>query len=812
MILMISLFKSVKFCSIVETRSLTIAEYHGHAYPHVSKQPWNQKKTTTIILMSCVYQSSGMVNITTNVVALKQETQQKRNNQPEGNLPFNGRNRGLVSSNAMLTWYTKNGRINSARMLFDEMSDRTAVSWNIMITGYTRNGMPDDARRLFDEMPERNIVSWNGMIAGYARNGMIKDARLLFDKMPERNVVSWTAMLTGYIQEGRIEDARVLFDEMPERNVVSWTAMMAGYIQDGKIENARQLFDQMPVRDVVTWSAMVTGYAQHGQIENARNLFDKMPVRNVVSWTAMISGYAQNGKIEDAQELFNQMPERNEVSWTAMITGYAQNGRLAEARRLFDKMPQKSMISQNAMITGYAQNGRIEDARQLFERLSERNVVSWTAMVVGYAQNRRIEEAHQLFEKMPEKTIVSWTAMIKGYTQSGYDDEALRLFSQMQRAGIKPDKSTFISILSACANLAALKQGKQVHQHLIKMRFECDVFVVSTLITMYVKCGTIDNALHAFDKAPERDVVLWNAMIAGYAQHGYGEEALQLFKQMQESGMKPDGITFVGVLSACRHTGLVDEGWLYFDSMSREYCITPRAEHYACMVDLLGRFGFLAEAENLINTMPFEPDAVVWGALLGACRIHLNLELAECAAEHLFELEPQNPGTYVLLSNIYAAAGKWDDVAKVRKMMKDKGIKKVPGCSWIEVNNKVYAFLGGDRSHSQTEKIYAMLERLAGRMVAAGYVPDTNFVLRDVDEEQKKHILFHHSEKLAIAYGIISIPLGTPIRIIKNLRVCGDCHTAIKFISKIIEREIVVRDANRFHHFKDGFCSCGDYW
>lgn len=301
-------------------------------------------------------------------------------------------------------------------------------------------------------------------------------------------------------------------------------------------------------------------------------------------------------------------------------------------------------------------------------------------------------------------------------------------------------------------------------------------------------------------------------MITGYGMHGHGEDAIVLFKKMEEAGMKPDYITFVGVLSACSHAGLLDEGWRYFDYMRRDHCIPARVEHYTCMVHLLGRTGHLEEAHSLIKNMPLEPDAGVLGALLFACWVHVNVDLGERVSEWLLELEPDNAGNYVMLSNIYAAAGQWNDVAKVRTMLKGRGMKKSIGCSWIEIKNKVHAFVVADRSHPQSSEIYGLLEKLERQMKAEGYVADTSFVLHDVQEEEKRYAICSHSEKLAIAFGLINTSPGTPIQITKNLRVCGDCHTATKFISKIANREITLRDVNRFHHFRDGICSCGDYW
>lgn len=377
---------------------------------------------------------------------------------------------------------------------------------------------------------------------------------------------------------------------------------------------------------------------------------------------------------------------------------------------------------------------------------------------------------------------------------------------------MKPDKFTFPSILRACASIVSLEQGKQVHACIIKTESEPNIVLESSLVDMYVKCGTIEDARRVFDKMPERNVVSWTAIIAGYGRYGDSKEVFMLFEQMQQLGLKPNYVTLLAILNACSHAGLVDEAWHYFESIDRDYHIKPRVEHYSCMVDLLGRAGRLDEANEFINRMPLKPHAAIWGTLLGACRMHGNIELGKIAAEHLFNLDSQNAGKYVVLSNIYAAAGRWEDVAKVRKLMKDRGVKKEPGCSWIEYRKKIHLFVVGDRSHPQSEEIYATVETLIRKIKEAGYVPEINFMLHEVEDELKEKYLSYHSEKLAVAFGIINISPGTPIRIVKNLRVCGDCHTAIKFISNTAEREIILRDSNRFHHFKDGVCSCGDYW
>eukprot|EP01018_Ginkgo_biloba_P022854 Gb_14354 [translate_table: standard] len=642
---------------------------------------------------------------------------------------------------ALVNLYGKCGNLEDLDQVFNKMPKKNAVAWNAAISAYAQNGRVEYARHLFDKMTERNVVSWTAMLTGYVQIGKIEDARKIFDAMPLHNVVSWTAMIAGYVQNENGVEAMELFREMQKygmkpnlstlSSVVNACASLAApehgmqvhalivkmgfeydaflesalvdmYVKCTNIDNARLSFDKMSKRDVVSWNVMITGYAQNGRIDDARELLEKMPEPDVISWNAMIDVYCQNGRIEDAQKLFIGMPERNVVSWTTMLTGYAQNGRIEEARQLFDRMPRQDVIAWTAMISGYIHNRRIEDACCLFDKMPERNVVSWNVMIAGYIQHGKTQEARLLFDNMPECSVISWSAMTAAYARDGHSMEAIKLYSLMRQTCTKPNQSIFTSVLNACAQLAVMEQSKQFHVHIIKYGFELDVFVANTLISTYAKCGNISDGCQIFEKMPQRDAISWNAMISGYALHGFGKEGIHLFEKMQQSGVLPDHITFISVLSACSHGGLVDEGWHYFDFMSRVYCISPRADHYACMVDLLGRAGCLDEAKELINNMPIEPDAVVWSALLGACRIHGHVQLGKHAAEQLLLLEPENAAPYVMLSNIYGGAGRWDDAAKLRIMMKDKGIEKNPGCSWIEVKSRVHTFLVGDMSHPQT--------------------------------------------------------------------------------------------------------------
>ena len=369
-----------------------------------------------------------------------------------------------------------------------------------------------------------------------------------------------------------------------------------------------------------------------------------------------------------------------------------------------------------------------------------------------------------------------------------------------------------VAVLSACAQMGALDQGKYVHLLLERFKIKRDVVLETALVDMYAKCGSLDCAMQVFETMKERNVFTWNAMIGGLAMNGQGELALKLFKRMENERMAPDDVTFIGILSACSHSGFVDKGLELFNLMREVYGIEPRMEHYGCVVDLLGRARLLEDALAFMERMPIKPNVVLWASLIGACRAHGDVELAERVARSVVELEPDSCGRYVMLSNFYAGARRFDDAMKVRKAMKAKGIHKTPGLSWIELNGTVHQFIAGDQSHYMTEKIYVMLEEMCHRVRSEGHMSGTSEVLFDIDEEEKDQSLFLHSEKLAVAFGLISTAPGTPIRITKNLRVCSDCHSFLKAVSKVFSREIVARDRSRFHHFRGGLCSCKDFW
>ncbi|CAK8540288.1 unnamed protein product [Lathyrus sativus] len=414
---------------------------------------------------------------------------------------------------------------------------------------------------------------------------------------------------------------------------------------------------------------------------------------------------------------------------------------------------------------------------------------------------------------MGEKNVVSWSVIIGAHVCVEMWNECLILLGEMCSEGrCRVEESTLVNVLSACSHLGSPNLGKCIHGILLRNISELNVVVETSLIDMYVKCGCLEKGLRVFEKMSEKNRYSYTVMISGLAIHGHGKEALKLFSEMLEEGLAPDDVVYVGVLSACSHAGLVDEGLQCFKSMQIEHKIDPTVQHYGCMVDLLGRFGMLKEAYELIKGMLIKPNDIIWRSLLSACKVHHNLEIGEIAAENLFALNQNNTGDYLVLANMYAKVQKWDDVAKVRTKMAEKNLVQTPGFSLIEAKRKVYKFVSQDKSIQQWNTIYDMIHQMEWQLKFEGYIPDTSQVLLDVDEEEKRERLKCHSQKLAIAFGLIHTSEGSPIRITRNLRMCSDCHTYAKYISMIYEREITVRDRHRFHHFKDGTCSCKDYW
>ncbi|KZV47413.1 pentatricopeptide repeat-containing protein-like [Dorcoceras hygrometricum] len=498
---------------------------------------------------------------------------------------------------------------------------------------------------------------------------------------------------------------------------------------------------------------------------------------------------------------------------SAAIQMYASVGCIEEARSMFHSSGYSDVVCCNAMMSCYMKVGQVEAAIEVFEKMLEKNVGSWNIMVSGFAKNEMIDEAKKYFNEMPARDDISWSAMIDGFNKGGYFREAMEVFTRMQMAGVELNRFILPSVLASCANVAALDQGKWIHSYIRSNDIPLDEVLGTSLIDMYSKGGQIDLAWGVFEKMNWKEVFPWNAMIGGLAMHGRAREAIELFSEMIKRDIKANEVTFAALLNACANTGLVDEGLNYFKTMKRLYGVEPMMEHYGCVVNILGKAGRLVEAMDFIKTMPMKANGAVWGALLGACKVHGNVELGERVGEILLELEPESSGRYTLLSNILAKAGKWDKVERLRGLMKEQGIKTVPGLSMItDIKGNVHTFKVGDSSNPHMKDIHLTLNEIIQKIKLHGYVPQTSEVLLDSSEEEKETSLVYHSEKIAIAFGIMNTESRSTVRIVKNLRMCEDCHSAFKLISHVYEREIIVRDRARYHHFIRGQCSCRDFW
>ncbi|KAG6474931.1 pentatricopeptide repeat-containing protein At3g24000, mitochondrial-like isoform X1 [Zingiber officinale] len=831
-----------------------------------------------------------------------------------------GLDASLFLQNHLLNTYIHCGSLDDALRVYGGISSPNVFSGNIMINGFTKFGFLREAVELFDKMPVRDSTSWNTLMVGYFRDVqpsealrtfilMLRDLnckpnlftiafvmkscgalrchrlslqlhgfveKLDFGRHPEAGA----SLIDMYVKCGAVDLASKVFGVLKSPDLFCWNCMLSGYASSYEVGRTIKVFDKMPERDVVSWNTMISLLSHCGQEREALSMIIDMSTQgyepNSTTYTyvltactsildlgwgkhlhahiirsqksidvffgsALVDMYAKCGDLGSAKRTFDGLHDRNSVSWTALIAGYSHSGLMEQAMKLFNEMRSvpmsldpftlatvvsacctnldlclgtqihsislrtgscSSVAVSNALVTMYAKCGSIENADSVFQRMPVRDIISWTSMITAYSQIGNVNKAREYFDSMEDKNVVTWNAMLAAYIQHGSEEEGVKMYIIMQReSAVKPDWVTFSTLFCACAEVAAERIGNQIIAHTIKVGLNSDISVANGIITMYSKCGKIAEARKTFDSILEKDLVSWNSIMTAYSQHGQGKETIKVFQRMISNGIKPDYISYVAVLSGCSHSGLVEEGKFYFNSMSRSHNIAPGLEHFACMVDLLSRAGLLEDAKIVIDNMPLKPSVEIWGALLAACKLHGNKELAEYATKHLFELDLKDSGSYVLLAKIYADAGNSDDSARVRKLMKEKGIKKNPGCSWIEVKNTIHVFTADDPSHPQIGVILKKLDELIKEIEAVGY-----------DHKATSASQRHHSEKLAVAFGLISLPEWMPIHIMKNLRICCDCHTVMKLISLLTKRELIVRDANRFHHFKEGSCSCQDYW
>ncbi|XP_027103586.1 pentatricopeptide repeat-containing protein At3g49170, chloroplastic-like [Coffea arabica] len=746
--------------------------------------------------------------------------------------------------NSLISLYSKNGDWLTARNIFETMGEkRDLVSWSAIISCFAHSNMELEAIFTFFDMVEHgehpNQFCFSAAIQAcsnvkYASIGLVIFGIVIKSGYFGSDVCVGCALIDLFSKGFHdLNLAKKVFDQMPLKNSVSWTLMITRISQISDPASAVQLFLEMVltgfVPDKFTFSSVLSACAELEWLSFGQQLHSSALKSGLSSdvcvGCSLVDMYAKStadGSMSDSRKVFDRMPVHNVMSWTAIITGYVQGGGDDwEAISLYRMMMEEGSVKPNhftfsALLKACGNltslgMGKIVYGHAVKLGLAYFDCVG-NALISLYARCDKLEDARRAFEVLFQKNLVSFNTIVDAYAKNFKSDEAFELFSGIEDSGVVVDAFTYASLLSGAAIVGAVGKGEQIHARLLKAGFESNEYICNSLISMYSRCGNIEAASQVFRDMSDQSIISWTAMITGFAKHGFAERALELFTAMLSAGIKPNEVTYVAVLSACSHAGMTDEGWKYFHSMSEEHGISPRMEHYACMVDLLGRSGFLDRAVELIKSMPFVADALVWRTLLGACQVHGNVELGKHAAEIIHEQDPDDPAARVLLSNLYASSGQWEKVANIRKGMRARNLVKEAGCSWIEAENKVHKFYVGDTEHPQAKEIYKELDRLAVKIKEMGYVPNTNFVLHEAEEEQKEQYLFQHSEKLAVAFGLISTFHPKPIRIFKNLRVCGDCHSALKYISLATGREILVRDSNRFHHINNGICSCNDYW
>ncbi|MCE5166034.1 Pentatricopeptide repeat-containing protein, chloroplastic [Datura stramonium] len=603
--------------------------------------------------------------------------------------------------------------------------------------------------------------------------------------------------IQSFCQKGQLKEALQLLFHEPNPTQRTYELLILSCSHKRSLSDAltvhRKLIDDGFEQDPFLATKLINMFSDLDSIDRVRQVFDKTFNRTIFLWNAFFRALTLAGHGIEVLDFYTHM-NRIGIPSDRFTYTYVLKACVA-SESLVSLLPKGKEIHCHILRHGY-----------------ERHLHIMTTLIDVYARFGCVGSASCVFSQMPQKNLVSWSAMLACYAKNGKPLDALELFREMMSNALLPNSVTMVSVLQACAALAALEQGKILHGYILRKGLDSILPVLSALVTMYAKCGALELGRRVFDQMGKRDVVAWNSMISSYGLYGFGAKSIEIFREMIRHGVSPSPISFVSVLGACSHAGLVAEGKQLFDSMSKEHKIYPSVEHYACMVDLLGRANQLEEAAIIIQDMRIEPGPKVWGSLLGSCRIHCNVDLAERASRRLFELEPTNAGNYVLLADIYAEARMWDKVKQVKKLLEAKGLRKVSGCSWIEVKRKIYSLQSVDEINMQIEQIHALVLKLSMEMKQNGYVPDTRIVLYDLEEEEKERILLGHSEKLAVAFGLINSSKGETIRISKNLRLCEDCHSFTKLISKYTNREILVRDINRFHHFRNGVCSCGDYW
>ncbi|KAK4338648.1 hypothetical protein RND71_043135 [Anisodus tanguticus] len=670
----------------------------------------------------------------------------------------------VVTGSAMVDMYSKCKRLDESICFFNEMPEKNWVSWSALIAGSVQNNDFANGLHLFKNMQRERVgVSQSTYASAFRSCAGLSDLKLGSQLHGHAlktdfgsDVIVATASLDMYAKCNSLSDARKVFSLLPNHNLQSYNALIVGFARGDQGYEAVLLFrlllrsylgfDEISLSGAFSACAVFKGHLEGMQLHGVAC---KTPfLSNICVANAIMDMYGKCEAPSEALRLFDEMEIRDAVSWNAIIAAHEQNGHEDETLVLFFRMLKSRMepdeFTYGSVLKACASRQDLNIGMVIHNRIIKSGMglecFIGSAVIDMYCKCEKVEEAEKLHERMEGQTIVSWNAIISGFSLREQSEEAQKFFSKMLEEGMKPDNFTYASVLDTCANLATVGLGKQIHAQIIKQELQSDVFITSTLVDMYSKCGNMQDSRLMFEKAPKKDFVTWNAMVCGYAQHGLGEEALQIFEKMQLENVRPNHATFLAVLRACAHIGLVEKGLIHFNSMSNDYGLVPQLEHYSCMVDILGRAGQISDALKFIQDMPFEADDVIWRTLLSMCKMHGNVEVAEKAAKSLLQLDPEDSSSHILLSNIYADAGMWKEVAEMRKVMRYGRLKKEPGCSWIEIKSVLHMFLVGDKAHPRCEEIYENLDALICEMKRASHILDGEFMLScDATEDEHQH-------------------------------------------------------------------------
>ncbi|XWS48604.1 hypothetical protein CRYUN_Cryun13aG0091200 [Craigia yunnanensis] len=628
----------------------------------------------------------------------------------------------IYVGNALIDMYGKCGSLDDAKKVLETMPEKDPVSWNAVVTACATNGKVYEALGFFERMSlfeksKPNLVSWSAVIGGFSQNGYDEEAiQMLFRMLGEGiepNAQTLASVLPACARLQKLSLGKEFHGYITRHRFMSNSIVVNGlidvYRRCGDMTSAFQLFSKFSVKNAISCNTVIVGYCENGNVSKAKELFDQMKImaikKDIISWNTMISGYVNNSLFDEALNLFKHVLmedgiEPDSFTLGSALTACADKASLRLGREIHSQAIVRGLQSNTfvggALVEMYCKCQDLVAAQNAFNEVSERDTATWNALISGYARCNQIENIQYLLRKMKEDgfepNVYTWNGIIAGHVENDLHDKAIQLFSEMQTSNMRPDIYTIGIILPACSRSATIEWGKQVHAHSVRCGYDADVYIGAALVDMYAKCGSIQHALLAYNRISEPNLVSHNAMLTAFAMHGHGEDGIALFRRMIANGFSPDHVTFLSALSSCVHVGSIEMCQKLFYLM-QQHDVKPTIKHYTCMIDLLSRAGQLNEAYELIKRVPMEADSVMWGALLGGCVIRGNVELGQIAAERLIALEPNNTGNYVLLANLYAYAEKWSDLARTRQKIKDSGMFKIPGCSWIQDRDDIHVFL-----------------------------------------------------------------------------------------------------------------------